>query len=155
MKTETDTFFIEKASRQFTDWIAQCQEDMAWETENLPLNHQNVVSGVKYIFEHPERGFYVIAKNSEQQPVAVLLVLKEWSDWRNGDMWWLHSVYVTSQFRGKHVFSRMFHFVVQMAKANRVRGIRLYVDKTNVKAQAVYEKLGMTHEHYELYEKMF
>jgi len=155
MKSEAVESNIEKANKQFVNWIAQCQLAMALETENLKLHYQNVVSGVNYIFEHPERGFYVIARDAEEQPIAVLLVLKEWSDWRNGDVWWLHSVYVLPHFRGKNVFSQMFRFVEQLAKVSQVRGIRLYVDKANVRAQAIYRKLGMTNEHYELFEKMF
>jgi predicted GNAT family acetyltransferase len=35
-----------------------------------------------------------------------------------------------------------------------LRGIRLYVDKTNAVAKAVYQKLGMNGEHYQMYEWM-
>jgi ribosomal protein S18 acetylase RimI-like enzyme len=42
-----------------------------------------------------------------------------------------------------------------MAQRNdSIRGIRLYVDKTNTKAMKVYEKLGMNGEHYGLFEWM-
>ena len=33
-----------------------------------------------------------------------------------------------------------------------IRGLRLYVDKRNQAAARVYEKLGMTREHYDLFE---
>jgi ribosomal protein S18 acetylase RimI-like enzyme len=33
-----------------------------------------------------------------------------------------------------------------------LRGLRLYVDKSNANAQKVYEALGMSGEHYHLYE---
>ena len=35
---------------------------------------------------------------------------------------------------------------------DQYKGIRLYVEKTNLKAQKVYDAIGMTREHYDLYE---
>ena len=47
----------------------------------------------------------------------------------------------------------MYRGLQDMVKANNeVKGIRLYVDKTNSKAQKVYEACGMPNEHYSLYE---
>ena len=42
----------------------------------------------------------------------------------------------------------------QKEYATKLRGLRLYVDKTNTRAQKVYENLGMNGEHYHLYEWM-
>ena len=36
--------------------------------------------------------------------------------------------------------------------SDKYAGLRLYVDKTNTSAQEVYTRLGMSKEHYELYE---
>jgi RimJ/RimL family protein N-acetyltransferase len=38
--------------------------------------------------------------------------------------------------------------------SSNLRGIRLYADKTNTPAHGVYEHLGMTAEHYQMYEWM-
>jgi hypothetical protein len=35
-----------------------------------------------------------------------------------------------------------------------LRGIRLYVDRRNVRAQEVYTRLGMNGEHYQVFEWM-
>jgi ribosomal protein S18 acetylase RimI-like enzyme len=49
----------------------------------------------------------------------------------------------------------MYAYVKKMAEADsKVRGLRLYVEKTNRNAQGVYEKLGMNGEHYSLFEWM-
>ena len=155
MESETQNFVIEKANQNHLEWIAQCQVDMALEIENLKLNYDTVVQGVSYIFNNPDRGFYVLAKMSEDQSIGILLILKEWSDWRNGDIWWIHSVFVKNQYRRKKIFSKMFNFVEELARSNQVRGLRLYVDKSNNKAQSVYKQLDMTNKHYELFEKLF
>lgn len=146
---------VKKALPQEAAWIVQAQVLMANETENLPLNPDKVVTGVSYIFDHPDRGFYLVAKNETANLVGCLLILKEWSDWRNGDVWWIHSVYVLPDYRKHGVFRMMFDHAEALARKSQVRGLRLYVDKTNVNAQRVYEKLGMNNDHYELFEKMF
>ena len=149
------SFQIQKATLEDKNWIAEAQVLMALETENLQLNQEAVVKGVGFIYEHPDRGFYIIAKNDEQNPVACLLILKEWSDWRNGEVWWIHSLYVMPGYRKQGIFKKMFVYIEDLAQSSDVRGLRLYVDKSNAQAKAAYEKLGMNKNHYELFEKMF
>jgi ribosomal protein S18 acetylase RimI-like enzyme len=79
----------------------------------------------------------------------------EWSDWRNGTVLWIQSVYVEKAFRGKGVYKMMYAFIRQMVEENAdLCGIRLYVDKSNLPAQKVYESLDMNGEHYTVYEWM-
>ena len=40
----------------------------------------------------------------------------------------------------------------QVEKSPELVGLRLYVDRQNKSAQKIYEKLGMSRDHYELYE---
>lgn len=48
-------------------------------------------------------------------------------------------------YRGQGVFRKLYDFVVTQAKADPIgKSVRLYVDATNTKAQAVYSKLGMS-----------
>jgi hypothetical protein len=37
-------------------------------------------------------------------------------------------------------------------ESDELVGLRLYVDKSNKDAQSVYQTMGMTGEHYDLYE---
>jgi len=148
-------FHIQQALPVDAEWIAQAQVAMAKETENLQLNQEEVVKGAKFIFDHPDRGFYIIARNQQKNPAGCLLILKEWSDWRNGDVWWIHSLYVAPAYRKHGLFRKMFEYIENLARNSAVRGIRLYVDKGNMVAQQVYEKLGMSKDHYGLFEKMF
>lgn len=83
-----------------------------------------------------------------------LLVLSEWSDWRCREVLWLHSVYVPPEFRRAAIFRSLYDHVEMLAKRRVAAGLRLYVDRRNVRAQQVYQALGMTNEHYELYERM-
>jgi GNAT superfamily N-acetyltransferase len=143
---------IEFSSAKNSKIIADFQVKMALETENIKLDREIVTKGVQAVFDDPAKGKYLVAI-SESEVVASLLIVPEWSDWRNGTVYWIHSVYVIPVFRGQKVFFKMYSFLKEMvSESESIKGLRLYVDKTNIKAQKVYEAIGMTKEHYELYE---
>ena len=87
--------------------------------------------------------------------VASTMITYEWSDWRNGVVWWIQSVYVAPEARGQGVYKGLYAYVQELANDDpNIRGIRLYVDKRNTRAQQVYAKLGMNGEHYQVFEWM-
>ncbi len=135
-------------------FIVQAQLAMALETERLTLVPETVRRGVEFMFDHPDRGFYLVAEQGGQT-VGCMLVLKEWSDWRDGDVFWLHSVYVVPDARRVGTFRSLYAEVTRRAQAAGARGLRLYVDKTNARAMAAYRALGMSNQHYSLFETMF
>ncbi|MCB0414646.1 MAG: GNAT family N-acetyltransferase [Bdellovibrionales bacterium] len=134
--------------------ISNFQIQMALETENLKLDPETVLEGVKAVFLDSSKGHYVVCEDDDQV-VASLLIMNEWSDWRNGNVIWVHSVFVLPEYRGQKVFAKMYAFLQGKVKRDSsLRGIRLYVDKTNIPAQSVYKKIGMNNDHYDLYEWM-
>jgi ribosomal protein S18 acetylase RimI-like enzyme len=134
--------------------IAGFQIKMAIETENLQLDIGTVEKGVKAVFDNPGFGQYFVAEN-DGEIIASLLTTFEWSDWRNASVWWLQSVYVIPEFRQKGIFRKMYHYVKSLVQNDEnVGGIRLYVDRTNTRAQQVYKAAGMNGEHYRVFEWM-
>ena len=134
--------------------IVDFQLAMALETEELALDREVCSRGVKAVFDDPSRGRYFLAQ-SEGTVVASLLITYEWSDWRNGNVWWIQSVYVRPAFRGQRVYAGLYEHIQRLVQADDgIRGIRLYVDRRNVSAQTVYTRLGMNGEHYQVFEWM-
>jgi ribosomal protein S18 acetylase RimI-like enzyme len=132
--------------------ISDFQIRMAFETETLKLDHATVIKGVSAVFDDPSKGKYWIAE-SDGHVVGCLLTIPEWSDWRNGTVLWIHSVYVLEKFRQLGIFKKLYlHLKEMVEESSDLRGLRLYVDKSNLKAQRVYESLGMSGEHYHLFE---
>ncbi|HEX7731957.1 MAG TPA: GNAT family N-acetyltransferase [Rhodanobacter sp.] len=126
---------------------------MARETEGLELDPAVLERGVRGVFEQPQRGFYLVG---ERDGVAVggLLVTREWSDWRNGDYWWIQSVYVVPEARRDGVFRALYAEVERRARAARAASLRLYVEAANERAQRTYAGLGMRPSHYAMYEQV-
>ena len=136
------------------DTIAEYQVKMAFETENMKLDPATVNLGVTAVMDDPGKGKYWLAE-IDGKVAGCLLTIPEWSDWRNGTVLWIHSVYVHPDFRKHGVYKAMYGHLKQMVdEAHDLRGLRLYVDKTNIQAQKVYEALGMSGEHYHLFEWM-
>ncbi|MHC4388645.1 MAG: GNAT family N-acetyltransferase, partial [Planctomycetota bacterium] len=65
----------------------------------------------------------------------------------------MHSLYVIPKARQRGVFRKLYqHLKKQVELSDDLVGLRLYVDKRNKAAQEVYDRLGMTKEHYDLFE---
>jgi GNAT superfamily N-acetyltransferase len=126
---------------------------MALETEDKRLDPETLRRGVEAVFDDPQKGFYVVAE-TDGRVVGGLLITFEWSDWRNSWFWWIQSVYILPDARGKRIYSRLYEFVKEKARAeDNVFGFRLYVEKENMHARRVYEKLGMENSYYLAYEE--
>jgi len=125
------------------------------ETENVRLSAEVLSKGLKHLFDDPTKGKYYIAQE-DSEVIGCLMTTYEWSEWRCGNVLWIQSVYIKPTHRSQGVFKKMYEYIkgLVMAPESGYRGIRLYVDKTNVAAQKVYEKLGMNGEHYQVYEWM-
>ena len=132
--------------------IARFQVDMAMESEGLALEYERVRRGVQAVMDDEAKGRYVIAQ-IDGAVVGCLMITREWSDWNCCWYWWIQSVYVVPEHRGRGIYKAMYNKVLDLAKAEGISQIRLYVDKENSTAQAVYKKLGMAECHYCLYEK--
>ena len=142
------------ARRADVDDIVNFQIAMAEETEQLRLDSQICTQGVRAVLDDSGLGRYYVAE-LDGKVVASTLITYEWSDWRNGVVWWIQSVYVVPGARKKGVYAGLYRHVQDLARADaNVRGIRLYVDRRNGAAQEVYARLGMNGEHYRVFEWM-
>jgi len=145
---------IREATTKDIPAIIDFQQKMAWETERVTLDPAVLTEGVKNLFRDVNRGKYYVAEEGGAI-VGSLMTTYEWSDWRNGTVLWIQSVYIIESHRGKGIYKQLYEYIQQLVKKSPdLRGVRLYVDKTNKPAQQVYEKLGMNGEHYQVFEWM-
>lgn len=147
-------FDIVQADHSHHGQLVDFQLRMALETEGLQLNRELVHDGVLAVLNDEHKGTYWMAQ-IEGQRVASMLVMSEWSDWRNGRVLWIHSVFVEPKHRRQGVFKAMYEFLKKRVQEDdTLKGLRLYVDTSNDRAQRVYRQLGMNRDHYALYEWM-
>ena len=133
--------------------IAAFQVAMAMESEGTTLDLERVTRGVTMAMADEAKGKYIVAR-IDGKAVGSLMLTREWSDWNCQWYWWIQSVYVEPQHRKKGVYKAMYSKVKEMAQAENVSQVRLYVDKTNTSAQKAYQRLGMDETHYLMYEEV-
>ena len=143
---------IRQAILSDSPFIVDAQIAMAKETEALTLDPEVVHLGVQAVFRDRGKGVYWVAC-VDHEVVACLITVPEWSDWRNGTVLWIHSVYVHPDFRRRGVYRMLYaHLKSKVEQDHALCGLRLFVEKKNKSAQKTYEALGMSNDHYELYE---
>ncbi len=138
------------------DWpiIAEFNRLLALETEDIRLIPEVLEAGVRALLSDPQKGRYFLAC-VDDQPVGQIMHTWEWSDWRNGFLWWLQSVYVAQPWRRKGVFQRLFTFLWEQAFADpQCVGMRLYVEHNNHAAQQTYRSFGFRPCGYHVLERL-
>jgi ribosomal protein S18 acetylase RimI-like enzyme len=146
---------VRVATLEDAEFLVRGNASMALETEGLSLDVDRLRDGVHALFEKPDRGIYYVAEIGGRR-AGQMMITYEWSDWRNGDFWWIQSVWVEPEFRGRGVFTSLYRFVESLARSNPgVAGLRLYVEHENERAQATYARVGMKRTVYEMFEVDF
>ncbi len=132
--------------------IADFNLRLARETEQLELVPDTVYEGVRALLSDARKGIYFVA-HVGGEITGQLMITYEWSDWRNGTIWWLQSVYVKPEFRRRGVFRALFHHVQGLASSQGdVTALRLYMHAENRTARESYRILGMKQTKYEVLE---
>ena len=131
--------------------LVEFNQRMAAETEGVALDGARLEAGVRAVFADPAKGLYFVAE-AGGRIVGQLMITHEWSDWRNGDIWWIQSVYVRPEDRRRGVFRALYRHVEAAARDAGVVMIRLYVHEGNQTGQGTYESLGMRMTHYRVME---
>ncbi|MCK5406125.1 MAG: GNAT family N-acetyltransferase [Candidatus Krumholzibacteria bacterium] len=153
MKTgEKHPVVVRDATPDDIEFIADCNCLLAEETEDKTLDRSVLVSGLRRGFASPGMCRYFIAESGGRRAGMTMLTY-ELTDWRDGVIWWLQSVYVLPDFRNLGVFRTVYHHIERLARSSaEVRALRLYVRRDNRHALETYKALGMSDAGYEVLE---
>jgi len=150
--TATPDFELRSATPADLDTLVEFNQAMARETESRELNNATLSAGVGRVLNDPSKGRYLVVTHNDTV-IGQLMLTLEWSDWRNGDFWWIQSVYVAPEFRRHGVFRLLFEHVHHEATDTPgVCGIRLYVEEENQRAITTYLDLGALRTDYAMME---
>jgi ribosomal protein S18 acetylase RimI-like enzyme len=146
---------IRPAAPADCDVIVDFNLRLAEESERLSLGRERVSLGVAALLADATKGRYWLAE-IDGRIVGQVMHTWEWSDWRNGFFWWIQSVYVVPEQRGRGVFRALHQHVRELARADaQVIGLRLYVEEHNQPALATYHRLGMETSGYRVMQEEF
>jgi len=148
---------FEIRSAVMNDWmtIADFNCRLAAETEGKTLQSEVIEAGVRALLSDARHGRYFVAV-VKGIVIGQIMHTREWSDWRNGEIWWLQSVYVVPEYRNRGVFRALYQHVECLAlNSTDVIGLRLYVETHNNRAQNAYLQLGFKDASYTVMERIF
>jgi GNAT superfamily N-acetyltransferase len=153
----TATLLIRDAGTDDQPAIIEFNRRLALETESKVLDLGVLAAGVAMALSRPEHlRYWVAALGTPPAVVGQAAITREWSDWRNGWLWWFQSVYIAEPYRGQGVFRALYQHIRQEALSHSdVIGLRLYVEDSNHDAQKTYQALGMTPGGYSVYEELW
>ncbi len=144
---------IRRATQADTNTVVEFNWRLAEESEGQTLDRAVLAAGVAAGLADPRKALYFVAEEGGTV-VGQIMVTFEWSDWRNGWMWWIQSVYVRPEARRRGVFRALFEHVHQAARQDpEVIGLRLYVERDNQVAQQTYKSMGMEWTSYRVLER--
>jgi len=146
---------IRPATLEDRDRIALFNMALARETEGRDLDRKTVRAGIEAQVKDPARGRYFLAESEDGEVIGQIAVTTEWSDWRNGEVWWVQNVYISRAHRREGVYRALHAYVRELALRQKAVGLRLYVDRDNEAAQRTYASLAMLPSHYRIYEEMW
>ena len=143
---------VRDATSADIDAIVGYNQRLAGETEGKSLDPAVIGAGVRRGFSSPEMCRYFVAE-AGGRVIGTTMLTYELTDWRDGVIWWLQSVFIEPEFRRHGVFRAIYRHIENLARQHPdVRGLRLYVHRDNARAMKTYEALGMEKAEYELYE---
>ncbi len=126
---------------------------LAEESEQIRLDEEVVARGAHGFIDNPRFGFYLVAE-SDGQIAGSVMIIYEYSDWRDGVYWWVQSVFVDGEFRRRGIYRALYEEVKARAcRQGNVRGFRLYVANHNRRARKVYRNMGMRETCYQVMEE--
>ena len=160
----TAAFVVAPAAAADAGAIAAFNVALAAETEGLALDPAVVRAGVDALLADPAKGRYFLARpaggghgdgndGGSGEICGQLMVTTEWSDWRNGEWWWVQSVFVAPGSRRRGAFGLLLDHAAAAADAAGAVGLRLYVERSNAAALRAYVARGFAETHYRLWER--
>jgi ribosomal protein S18 acetylase RimI-like enzyme len=138
----TDRYTIEEAGVGQLDVIVRFSIDEALEAEGAAKNSDDVRRGVAAGLENPDIARYWVVVNDRDEVVASTSIVREWSDWHGGHYWWIQSLYIAPEHRGRGLVEKILDHLRTAARAGGAIDLRLYAHDSNRRALAVYRRCG-------------
>jgi len=114
----------------------------AREAEGVDKEVHAIERGVRIALEDPSLATYWVAEAPDAGVVGSTSVLTEWSDFHGGNYWWIQSMFVVPEHRGRGLARLLLGMLAQEARAAGAVDLRLYAHNSNRRALEAYRHFG-------------
>ena len=136
------TFLVREATVDDLEPLVSLTLAEAAEAEGHELSSEVVQAGIKAGLENPEVARYWVLEQKQTGVIGSISIVKEWSDWHASHYWWIQSLFIEPEFRGRGLLRHLLADVREKARLENVVELRLYVHRNNDRAIRAYEKAG-------------
>ncbi len=116
----------------------------AREAEGREQAIDSVRCGVRTGLEDPSLATYWVAESADGRVVASTSAVREWSNFNGGYYWWIQSMFIVPEHRGRGLVGRLLDTVAEAARAAGARDLRLYAHESNGRALEAYRRCGFS-----------
>jgi len=141
---------VRKATIQDLEVLVKFTAAEAREAEKIEKIPSTLKRGIKAAIEDNSKSIYWVIVDENKFPFGNVSALKEWSDWNAGYYWWIQSMYISPNYRGKGYIQLLINEVQKEMRKENGLELRLYVHKTNITAIRAYEKVGFKKSDYKI-----
>jgi GNAT superfamily N-acetyltransferase len=144
---------IRPARAEDVDVLVAFTLQEAHDAEGVSLDAAAVRRGVARALEDPALARYWIAVDGDGQAVASASITAEWSNFYGAHYWWVQSLFVTAEHRGRRLADLLLDHLAQAAASAGALDVRLYAHEDNARAHRVYDRCGFTRAPYVLMKR--
>ena len=141
---------IRKANIQDIDFLIHFTAEEAKEAESIEKIPSTLKEGIKAALKDNSKSIYWVIVDESNRPFGNVSALREWSDWYAGYYWWIQSMYISPEYRGKGYIQLLIDEVKKEMRKENGLELRLYVHNSNKIAIRAYEKIGFVKTDYEI-----
>jgi len=122
----------------------------AEEAEGRRLDVASARRGIRTALEDESVAAYWVIEAAPGGVAGNISVVKEWSNWSAGYFWWIQSLYIKPEHRGRGLLEKLIQIVKESARESGALELRLYVHHDNSRAIKAYERCGFRAADYRL-----
>ena len=137
-------YVVRRAHAQDLDSLVSFTVAEAREAEGAELDPSVVRRGVEAGLSDRAIAMYWVVESDQGEIVARTSALREWSDWHARYYWWIQSMYVVPDHRGRGIVEMLIGTVSAEARDNGAADLRLYVHERNSRAMRAYRRCGFS-----------
>jgi GNAT superfamily N-acetyltransferase len=135
---------IRRALAADVDLLVRFALREALDAEHANLDPAAVRRGVSAAIDDPRLARYWVAEADDGAIVASISALTEWSNFHGGFYWWVQSLFVVPEQRGRGIGDRLLDHVAGAASDEGALDLRLYAHQANERALRMYRRCGFT-----------
>lgn len=120
------------------------------EAEGIGKNREQVRKGIRTALEDESVAVYWVIQDSHDEVIGNVSIVREWSNWNAGYYWWIQSMYIKPEHRGRGLMKELIQTVRTAARQAEALDLRLYVHKNNERAIKAYIKSGFVDADYRI-----